>query len=244
MYMQGDGMDGRVLDMRGTETPTCKELIEAVGYSILEGEAEDTMRLVEQAVRAGIDVEELIVRALVGSMSRVGRDFKNGEFYIPDVLLSSRAAQAAVFKLRSLGLVADESDQDDERGTVVVGTVAGDLHDIGKNITVLMLQVNDFNVIDLGIDVVPEVFVEAVRKHRPMLLGVSSLLTTTISEMGHIVEALVKAGLRDEVKIYVSGAPVTQEFADMIGADHYSPDVRDSIEYAKAVFSETVCVQQ
>ncbi len=209
--------------------------IEHIQEAILDGDAENTMSLVKGALNSGIAANFILKEAVVASMSAVGRDFKNGEFYIPDVLMCSRASHAALFAMQN-DLNMDEFNQ--PRGKAVVGTVAGDLHDIGKNIAALMLRCEGFEVIDLGIDVVPERFVEAVKTHDPDIVGLSALLTTTIREMGNVIEALDRAGLRKKARIYVSGLPVTQEFADSIGADHYCEDARDTVEYAKSTLAE------
>jgi len=148
--------------------------------------------------------------------------------------MSSRASHAALFALQS---ASDAPALTKDRGVVVVGTVAGDLHDIGKNIASLMLQCERFEVIDLGIDVVPEVFVRAIREHKPIVVGLSALLTTTVGEMRKVIEAIEEAGLRDDVKVYVSGLPVTQEYADEIGADHYCEDARDTVDYVESLIS-------
>ncbi len=211
-----------------------QEAFDRIKEAVLDGDAELTMQLVRNAMEIGISPDDIVSNALIKSMSTVGRDFKSGDFYIPDVLMSSRASHAALFVLQSeSGSKALTKD----RGTVVVGTVAGDVHDIGKNIASLMLQCERFEVVDLGIDVVPEVFVRAIREHKPFLVGLSALLTTTIEEMRKVIKAVEAAGLRQDVKIYVSGLPVTQEYADEIGADHYCEDARDTIEYAESLVS-------
>lgn len=208
---------------------TNTEWFEIIKEDILDGDAESTMQHVKDALADGVESNDIVKHALVDSMSAVGRDFKSGEFYIPDVLMSSRASHAALFALQNL---SDTEPLRKDRGVVVVGTVAGDLHDIGKNIAMLMLQCEGFEVIDLGIDVVPEAFVKAVREYHPLILGLSALLTTTISEMDKVVRALEAAHLRDKVNVYVSGLPVTQDYADQIGADHYCDDARDTVAYA------------
>ena len=213
-----------------------QETFERIKTAVLDGDAEQAMSLVKEALADGITPDDIVENALIASMSAVGRDFKSGDFYIPDVLMSSRASHAALFVLQSAP-TAHALTKD--RGTVVVGTVAGDLHDIGKNIASLMLQCEHFDVIDLGIDVVPEVFVEAIREHQPIVVGLSALLTTTIGEMRKVIEAVECAGLRDSVKIYVSGLPVTREYASEIGADHYCEDARDTVEYVESLVAET-----
>lgn len=213
---------------------TPAEWYESIRHCILEGQAELAMGLTKLAVIDGIDPFTIIRNAVIEGMSTVGRDFKNGEFYVPDVLMASRASHAVLLTLKKY-IHLDGFGH--EKGTIVVGTVAGDLHDIGKNITSTMLSCEGFEVIDLGIDVVPEVFVEAVRKHHPMLLGISALLTTTVGEMGKIISAINAAGLRDETKVYVSGVPVSLELAEIFGADRYCKDVRDSIDYANELYA-------
>lgn len=209
-----------------------REEFDLIKEAVLDGDAEQTMSLVKEALAAGITPDDIVEHALIESMSAVGRDFKSGDFYIPDVLMSSRASHAALFVLQS---APNAQPLTKDRGTVVVGTVAGDLHDIGKNIASLMLQCERFDVIDLGIDVVPEEFVKAIREHKPIVVGLSALLTTTIGEMRKVIEAVDAAGLRDDVKIYVSGLPVTQAYADEIGADHYCEDARDTIDYVESL---------
>lgn len=210
----------------------CKTWCESIKEAILDGEAETTMERVKAALKDGVDSNDIVKRALVDSMSAVGKDFKNGEFYIPDVLMSSRASHAALFALQN---TAEGAPLRKDRGTVVVGTVAGDLHDIGKNIAILMLQCEGYEVVDLGIDVVPETFVKAVKEHKPLVLGLSALLTTTVTEMSNVLQALRDAKVKDKVHVYVSGLPVTQEYADEIGADHYCPDARDTVVYVNSL---------
>lgn len=224
------------------EHAASEEWFEAIEDAIREGEAELTMRVLRKAIADGIDPWEIAQGPLVDSMSAVGKDFKAGDFYIPDVLMSSRALQAALFVLRDyapdaavagVGGVADGN----AKLVVLIGTVAGDLHDIGKNIAAIMFEINGYEVIDLGIDVVPAVFVDATRKYHPDVIGLSALLTTTVGEMRNTIAALEKAGLRKGVKVYVSGTPISQEFADEIGADHFCADVRDSLDYLAEISS-------
>jgi len=217
-----------------TDAEQHQELFDQIKEAVLDGDAELTMRLVNEGLAGGASPDDIVSEALIKSMSAVGRDFKSGDFYIPDVLMSSRASHAALFALQS---ASDAPALTKDRGVVVVGTVAGDLHDIGKNIASLMLQCERFEVIDLGIDVVPEVFVRAIREHKPIVVGLSALLTTTVGEMRKVIEAIEEAGLRDDVKVYVSGLPVTQEYADEIGADHYCEDARDTVDYVESLIS-------
>ena len=220
----------------GMNAVSQQEFYSLIEEAVLDGDAELTMRLVKEALANGVDPDDIVANALVKSMSAVGRDFKSGEFYIPDVIMSSRASHAALFALQS---ASNAPALTKDRGVVVVGTVAGDLHDIGKNIAALMLQYQRFEVIDLGIDVVPEVFVQAIREHHPIVVGLSALLTTTIGEMRKVIEAVDAAGLRETTKIYVSGLPVTQEYADEIGADHYCEDARDTLDYVESLVADS-----
>ena len=205
----------------------------AIKDAMLDGEAEETMDLVRLALADGVDPND-IVRTMVDGMCAVGRDYKNGEFYIPDVLLISRASQAVLYMLRKQ---VNPELLPSDKGLVMMGTVAGDLHDIGKNTARFSLEAEGYKVIDLGIDVVPEVFAREVAEKRPKVLGISALLTTTVGEMPKIIKALEKAGVRDSVQVYVSGVPVTRELAERFGADHYCEDARDTVDYVNEVFA-------
>jgi 5-methyltetrahydrofolate--homocysteine methyltransferase len=166
-------------------------------------------------------------------MEEVGRLFEEGEKFVPEMLISARAMQAALGLLKPHLLQADIKTA----GKVIVGTVAGDLHDIGKNLVAMMLEGSGFEVIDLGTDVSPQQFVDAVREHEPQVIGMSALLTTTMPSMGATIEALKEAGLREGVKVMIGGAPITQDFADKIGADGFAPDASSASRKAKALVS-------
>jgi len=171
---------------------------------------------------------DILNKGFMPAMAIIGDKFSEGEIYIPDVLIAARAMQASVDKLRPL-LSEDEAPN---RGTVVIGTVKGDLHDIGKNLVKYMLQGSGFNVVDLGNDVSPEQFAEAVRKNEAGVVAMSALLTTTMGSMKDIIDGLEEAGLRDSVKVMIGGAPVTQEFADRIKADGYARDAGSAVHTA------------
>ncbi|MGD8902970.1 MAG: corrinoid protein, partial [Anaerolineae bacterium] len=158
-----------------------------------------------------------------------GQDFKSGELFVPEVLIAARAMHAGMNVLRPL-LTESESAG---AGKYLIGTVKGDLHDIGKNLVKMMLEGAGFETIDLGTDVEPQAFVDAVREHKPVLIGMSALLTTTMVQMRATVEALEEAGLRDSVKIMIGGAPVTDAFAADIGADAYAPDAASAVDTAR-----------
>jgi len=187
---------------------------------LLAGETERVVKGTKEALDAGMKAEDVLKQGLIPAMGEVGEKFRNGEVYIPEVMLAARAMKAAMEILkpiltRSTGTTA---------GKVVIGTVKGDLHDIGKNLVVMMMEGGGFEVVDLGADVSAERFVDAVRNHRPAFVGFSALLTTTMKEMRQTILALEKAGLRSGVRVIVGGAPVTERYAREIGADGYAPD--------------------
>lgn len=187
-----------------------------------------TEEIVDKAMSSGVPAEEILKEGFIAAMAIIGDRFSEGEVYIPDVLIAARAMQAAVDKLRPH--LSDDARTD--RGTVVIGTVKGDLHDIGKNLVKYMLQGGGFNVVDLGNDVSPEQFAEGVRANDAGLIAMSALLTTTMGSMKDIVDGLEEAGLRDNVKVMVGGAPVTQEYADRIKADGYARDAGSAVHVA------------
>lgn len=202
-----------------------KEISEAV----IRGDAQKTKHLIEKALQEGISPQEIINNGLIAGMNVVGVKFKNNEYYIPEVLISARAMHAGMDVIKSK-IVEEEIPT---IGSMVLGTVKGDLHDIGKNLVKMMLEGAGFKVIDLGIDVPAEKFVEAIREHNPQLVGMSALLTTTMVMMKDIIEVLRKENLREKVKIMVGGAPLTEEYAKEIGADGYAPDAASAVDKAK-----------
>jgi methylmalonyl-CoA mutase cobalamin-binding domain/chain len=167
-------------------------------------------------------------------MDVVGQRFKVGDMFIPEVLKSAKCMHGAMDLLRPL---LTQSDQDGA-GKVVIGTVQGDLHDIGKNLVRMMLEGSGFKVVDLGIDVKPEAFIEAVKEHQPDIMGMSALLTTTMPKMEETIKAIEEVGLRSQVKIMAGGAPVTQKFIDEIGADSYGPNAAVVVEEAKRLMQQ------
>jgi len=191
--------------------------------------APDVARLVQEALDQGIAPEEVLTQGLVAGMDEVGKDFKAGELYVPEVLIAARAMHAGMDILRPLLAESDVPST----GKFVIGTVKGDLHDIGKNLVRMMIEGGGFEVIDLGVDAAPEVFVEAVRVHKPDIVGLSALLTTTMGQMRTTIEALEEAGLRGSIKVMVGGAPVTDAFAQEIGADGYTPEAASAVDVAR-----------
>jgi len=181
--------------------------------AVLEGDVKTAKSVTEQAIKNGVDPMKLIQDYMMPAMREVGQRFECNEYFVPELLLSARAMKGALELLRPL-LVASGAEP---VGRVVIGTVKGDLHDIGKNLVAAMLEGGGFEVTDIGVDITPEQFVAAVKKEKPQILALSALLTTTMSAMKDTVEALKQAGVRDQVKVLVGGAPVTQRFADGYG---------------------------
>ncbi|MFN2149864.1 MAG: corrinoid protein, partial [Anaerolineales bacterium] len=192
--------------------------------------SDQTTALVQKALDQGVAVEDILQKGLVSAMSEVGDRFEKGEFYVPEMLIAARAMQAGMGLLRPY-LVESGVEP---AGTAVLGTVKGDLHDIGKNLVAMMLEGAGFNVIDLGTDVPPEVFAQTLREQNADIVGMSALLTTTMQSMRQTIEAIEDLGWRDKVKIMVGGAPLTEEFAREIGADGYAPDASRAVTLAKS----------
>ena len=205
--------------------------LEAIYEAVLNGDAKTASTEAQVALDGGTSAEDILHQACIPAMSEVGRLFEIGEKFVPEMLIAARAMQSTVNILKPHLLEADIR----VLGKVVIGTVAGDLHDIGKNLVAMMLEGAGFEIIDLGTDVAPDKFVEAVREHSPDIVGMSALLTTTMASMTATLEALTEAGLRDEVKVLVGGAPITQDFADKIGADGFAPDAGSASRIAKAM---------
>jgi 5-methyltetrahydrofolate--homocysteine methyltransferase len=205
------------------------DILEKIAAELYEGEDESVAELVQQALDQGLAPNEVLQGGLIAGMDEVGKDFKAGDLFVPEVLIAARAMHAGMNVLRPLLAETDSISA----GKYLIGTVKGDLHDIGKNLVKMMLEGAGFETIDLGTDVDPQAFVDAVREHQPVLVGMSALLTTTMVQMKATVEALEEAGLRDSVKIMVGGAPVTDAFAGQIGADAYAPDAASAVDRAR-----------
>jgi 5-methyltetrahydrofolate--homocysteine methyltransferase len=204
-------------------------ILEKIATAILEGDAEQTGKLVKKAVDEGLGPGEIMDNGLLIGMTEVGVRFRAGDMFVPEVLMSAEAMQAGTTILRPLLLGAGHK----QIGKVLLGTVKGDLHDIGKNLVAMMCEGSGFEVIDIGFNVDPEKFVEAVKTHQPQVVGMSAMLTTTMRAMGYTIKALEEAGLRDRVKIMVGGAPVDGDFAKRIGADGYGSNAPAGAELAK-----------
>ena len=207
------------------------DVLQSIASKLYDGEDREVAQLVQQALDEGMVPGEILQGGLIAGMDEVGRDFRAGDLFVPEVLVAARAMHAGMDVLRPLLAESDTASA----GRYVIGTVKGDLHDIGKNLVRMMLEGAGFETIDLGTDVEPQAFVDAVREHQPTLLGMSALLTTTMVQMKSTIEALEEAGVRGSVKIMIGGAPVTQAFAQEIGADAYAPDAASAVDAARGL---------
>jgi len=197
--------------------------------AILNGDAKGAVAITQEALAANVDPQELVAKYMIPAMDEVGRRFETGDCFVPELLISARAMKAALGLLRPL-LAAKGAEP---LGRVVIGTVKGDLHDIGKNLVASMLEGAGFAVSDLGVDVPPDKFIAEIREKKAQLVALSALLTTTMPYMKTVIEELKKAGVREQVKVMVGGAPVTQRFADEIGADGYSDNANGAVGLAR-----------
>lgn len=207
------------------------DIVHQIASNLYDGDDKKVAELVQQALDQGMAPGEVLSGGLIAGMDEVGKDFKAGDLFVPEVLIAARAMRAGMDILRPLLGDSDALSA----GKYVIGTVKGDLHDIGKNLVKMMLEGAGFVTIDLGTDVGATDFVNAVREHQPDLLGMSALLTTTMVNMKAIIEALEEAGLRDTVKIMIGGAPVTAAYAEQIGADSYAPDAASAVDVARSL---------
>ncbi|MHB9023418.1 MAG: corrinoid protein [Armatimonadota bacterium] len=198
---------------------------------IIRGRKNPALEMTNQALAEGIDPQTIINNGLIAGMAVVGEKFKNNEFYVPEVLIAARAMKECTAVLKPL--LAESGAK--PVAIVAIGTVKGDLHDIGKNLVSMMLQGNGFEVVDLGVDVAPEKFIDAVKESKADVIALSALLTTTMPGMKQTIDALEAAGVRGGVKVMIGGAPVTQKFSDEIGADGYAPDAASAVDLAKVL---------
>src|SRR5262250_3952529 len=204
---------------------TTEELLAQLYDKTLVGNGPAVLELTNAGLASGLGPETLLYEALIPSLEEVGARFERGDFFVPEMLIAARAMQGALDILRPL--LAETGAQ--QVGTFVMGTVKGDVHDIGKNLVNIMLEGAGFTVHDLGVNVAPETFVEQVQEHQPDIVGFSAFLTTTMPMFKANINALEKAGIRDEVIVMVGGAPVTQEYADVVGADGYAADASAAV---------------
>ncbi len=203
--------------------------LNAIAEDLINGQAPKVKELVQQAVDEGVPVVDILHNGLIKGMSVVGERFKNNEFYVPEVLIAARAMKTGMEIIKPLLAEAKVEPM----GRAAIGTVKGDLHDIGKNLVAMMMEGAGFEIIDLGIDVDPDKFIEAINQQGAQIVCLSALLTTTMPLMKTTIEALKEAGLREKVKVMIGGAPVTQAYANEAGADGYAPDAATAAEKAK-----------
>lgn len=206
------------------------EILASISEQLQKGKAAQVVTLVEEAIAEGIAPKDILDDGLLAGMSVIGEKFKNNEVFVPEVLVAARAMNKGVAVLKPL-LAAEGVES---RGVGVIGTVKGDLHDIGKNLVKMMMEGKGLQMIDLGVDVTPERFVEAARENNADVICCSALLTTTMGEMKQVVELVKASDIADKVRVMIGGAPVTQSFCDQIGADCYTPDAASAADAALA----------
>jgi 5-methyltetrahydrofolate--homocysteine methyltransferase len=202
--------------------------LKPIFQNVVDGQADAVTKGVTEALAAGVGANRILNEALIAAMEEVGCQFEEGELFVPEMLVAARAMQAGLTLLKPR-LASTEAKSS---GKIAIGTVKGDLHDIGKNLVAMMLEGAGFEIVDLGVDVAPDTFVEAA-KNGAQVIGMSALLTTTMNNMGATIEALKTAGLRDKVKVMIGGAPVTEEFSKSIGADAFAPDASSATRAAR-----------
>ncbi len=205
------------------------EILKRMSSAVIQGQRDDTRQMARDAIEGGCSAEEVLYQGLMPGMDHVSGEFKAGRMFVPEVMRSARAMLNAMEVIKPI-MVKNGIRM---AGKVLLGTVQGDLHDIGKNLVGMMCEGAGFEIHDLGADVAPGQFVEAVKTFEPDIVGMSALLTTTMRAMEGTVQALVEAGVRDRVKVMIGGAPVTQAFADRIGVDGYAPDAAAAADKAK-----------
>jgi methylmalonyl-CoA mutase cobalamin-binding domain/chain len=208
---------------------THEEILKGLYDNTLIGNAPEVKDLTNKGLEESLEPESMLYDALIPSLEEVGARFERGDFFVPEMLIAARAMQGALDILRPL--LAETGAK--QVGTYVMGTVKGDVHDIGKNLVNIMLEGAGFTVYDLGVNVAPELFVEKINEHHPDIVGFSAFLTTTMPMFKANINALEKAGIRDDVIVMVGGAPVTQEYADKVGADGYAADASTAVRLAK-----------
>ncbi len=209
------------------------DILETIKEMVVGGKFNDIEEQVQRAVDSGTDLNRLINDALISAMDIVGKRFADGDIYVPEMLVSAKTMKQGLDIIKPL-LTSGEAE---DRGTIVMGTVKGDLHDIGKNLVIMMMEGAGFRIIDLGVDVKIEDLIDTVKKEEADVLGLSALLTTTMPEMQKVIEALEEAGLRNQLKVIVGGAPIDQRFADKIGADGFGADAVEAVQLAREIIA-------
>ncbi len=209
------------------------EILEILKEMVVDGKHKEIEARVQSAIDSGIDLNRIINDALISAMDIIGKRFADGEIYVPEMLVSAMTMKLGLEKIKPL-LTEEEIET---KGTILMCTVKGDLHDIGKNLVTMMLEGAGFKVIDLGVDVKIDTLIRTVKEKKADILGLSALLTTTMPEMHRVIEALEVEGLRDNVKVIVGGAPIDKKFADKIGADGYAKDAAEAVQLARELVS-------
>jgi 5-methyltetrahydrofolate--homocysteine methyltransferase len=209
------------------------DYLQPIYDSIIRGSKPGVLDGIKAALDAGVPVNEIINDGMIAAMGEVGRRFESGSYYIPEMLVAARAMQAGMNDVKPY---LTETDIESS-GKVVIGTVNGDLHDIGKNLVGVMLEGAGFEIVDLGTDVSPDVFVSAVQEQQPDIVALSALLTTTMPNIKVVIDALKAAGVREQVKVLVGGAPITASYAEQVGADAYAPDASRAVSVAKSLIA-------
>jgi corrinoid protein of di/trimethylamine methyltransferase len=212
------------------------DIIETIKEMVVNGKFNDIEAEVQRAVNGGTDLNRLINDALISAMDTVGQRFADSEIFVPEMLVSAKTMKQGLDIIKPLL----QSGEVENRGTIVMATVKGDLHDIGKNLVTMMMEGAGFKIIDLGVDVKIEDLIEAVKEEQADILGLSALLTTTMPQMQHVIEVLTTEGLRDKVKVIVGGAPIDQGFADKIGADGFGADAVEAVWLARKLVDENL----
>lgn len=228
--LQYDFEDSLETDRWGDAPAEIKTLFHELEWNIIDGEHEGTVGFINKSLAGDVSARTLISGPMATGIAEVGRRFKMDEYFLPEVMMSAKCMHEALSRLKPL-ILAEKSE---EVGTVVVGTVQGDLHDIGKKIVAMMMEAAGFTVHDLGVTVPPEDFIAAIRELNPQIVGFSALLTTTMNMQWETLKAIAAEGLREDIKVFVGGAPISQAWCDKIGADAYGMDALVAVEKAKA----------
>ena len=232
--LQYDIEETRATDRWNDAPADVKDMFHELEWNIIEGEFMETTDFINPLLEKGVTARTLIAGPMSTGIAEVGRRFKMDEYFLPEVMMSAKCMQAALAIIKPL-IIAEKAES---VGTCVIGTIQGDLHDIGKNIVSMMLEAAGFDVVDLGVSTPPEDFIAAIREHKPQIVGFSALLTTTMNMQGETLKVIIAEGLRDDVKVLVGGAPISQDWADKIGADAYCADALIAVDKAKACVTD------
>lgn len=228
--LQYDIEDTRKTDRWSDAPPEIKDIFHRLEWNIIDGEHTGTDAYIQTLLGKQISPRTMIAGPMAAGIAEVGRRFKMDEYFLPEVMMSAKCMQSALGTLKPL-ILAEKSE---DIGTVVIGTVQGDLHDIGKKIVGMMMEAAGFTVVDLGVSVPPEDFIAAIRQHKPQIVGFSALLTTTMNMQWETLKLIKAEGLREDVKVFVGGAPISQAWCDKIGADAYASDALIAVDKARA----------